>query len=158
LFILPLFGCAPLEQAEPVTQVDTNEADTAAINQVAESWADAFKAADAAALASLYTADSVLMPPNEEAVKGREAEQVWNQQLFDQFSVEQAELSTDELVVSGDWAFRVGSFEMTMTTAEGISVEDSGKFIEIWRRQADGSWRIAYDIWNSNLPLPEATE
>ena len=29
---------------------------------------------------------------------------------------------------------------------------DDGKYIEIWKRQADGSWKIAYDIFNSDLP------
>jgi ketosteroid isomerase-like protein len=34
-------------------------------------------------------------------------------------------------------------------------VEDRGKYLEIWKRQADGSWKVALDIFNSDLPLPE---
>ena len=33
---------------------------------------------------------------------------------------------------------------------------DNGKFVEVWRRQGDGSWLIADDIFNSNLPAPTA--
>ena len=32
---------------------------------------------------------------------------------------------------------------------------DTGKYVEIWRKQPDGKWLIAVDISNSDLPLPE---
>jgi ketosteroid isomerase-like protein len=38
----------------------------------------------------------------------------------------------------------------------GEPQKDSGKFIEVWRRQGDGSWKIADDIFNSSLPAPTA--
>src|SRR6185295_15838251 len=33
----------------------------------------------------------------------------------------------------------------------GKTVHDEGKGVWIWRRQADGSWKIARAIWNSDL-------
>jgi ketosteroid isomerase-like protein len=33
---------------------------------------------------------------------------------------------------------------------------DRGKYIEVWRRQTDGSWLIADDIFNSSEPAPAA--
>ena len=32
---------------------------------------------------------------------------------------------------------------------------DEGSYLEIWKRQADGSWRVAMDVFNSDLPAPE---
>lgn len=158
LFILLLVCCGPSGSPEVTEEVDTTAADTESIEQAAEQWVEAFKAADASALSALYATDAVVMPPNEESHQGRAATQAWNEQFFGQFTVEEAELSTDKLAVNGDWAYRVGSYEMNMKPAEGESIGDAGKFIEIWARQADGSWKIAYDIWNSNNPLPESTE
>ena len=43
---------------------------------------------------------------------------------------------------------------MTLPGVEG-PIPDHGKYIEIWRRQSDGSWKVALDIFNSDLPLPE---
>jgi ketosteroid isomerase-like protein len=34
---------------------------------------------------------------------------------------------------------------------------DSGKYIEIWRKQSDGTWKLVRDIFNSDLPLPTPT-
>ena len=36
----------------------------------------------------------------------------------------------------------------------GVTLPDSGKFLEIRRRQADGRWLIPRDIGNSDIPLP----
>jgi ketosteroid isomerase-like protein len=33
------------------------------------------------------------------------------------------------------------------------SVSDTGKYVEIWRKEPDGSWLIDQVIWNSDLPL-----
>jgi ketosteroid isomerase-like protein len=33
-------------------------------------------------------------------------------------------------------------------------MEDRGKTLNVWKRQADGSWKLHRDIWNSNMPIP----
>ena len=45
-------------------------------------------------------------------------------------------------------------YEMTIPVPGGEPQKDSGKFVEVWRRQGDGSWQIADDIFNSSLPAP----
>ena len=51
-----------------------------------------------------------------------------------------------------------------MLTLPGATepINDTGKYIEIWRKQADGSWRVIRDIFNSDLPVaapePKAEE
>jgi ketosteroid isomerase-like protein len=41
-----------------------------------------------------------------------------------------------------------------MLPGASAAVADTGKFIEVWLKQADGTWRLAWDIWNSDIPLP----
>ena len=39
-----------------------------------------------------------------------------------------------------------------MQDASGKTIKDHGKFVEIWKKQADGSWKCAVDMFNSDLP------
>ena len=155
LFLLLSFAaCAPtaVEPAE-----DTTEADGEAISRASDEFVAAMKANDAEGLVSLYAANAVLMPPNDQAAQGSEAVQAWMQSFLDQFTMEDFNISAEELVVTGDWAFRRGTFAMTFSPAAGgEQIEDAGKFIEIWQRQADGSWKIARDMWSSDNPPPGA--
>jgi ketosteroid isomerase-like protein len=37
-----------------------------------------------------------------------------------------------------------------------VASADHGKFVEVWRKQADGKWKCAVDIFNSDIPVPAA--
>jgi ketosteroid isomerase-like protein len=39
-----------------------------------------------------------------------------------------------------------------MNDASGKPVNDRGKYVEVWEKQADGKWKCGADIWNSDLP------
>jgi len=61
----------------------------------------------------------------------------------------------DEVDGRGDLAFVRSSYRMTMEIPGAPGpVTDEGKFVEIRRKQADGRWLVAVDIFNSNLPPP----
>jgi len=36
---------------------------------------------------------------------------------------------------------------------KGVASADHGKFVEVWRKQADGKWKCAVDIFNSDIPV-----
>lgn len=100
-----------------------------------------------------YTADVVAMPPNGEAIRGREAVLAFNESFppYEDLQFTHVEVDGDR-----DMAYVYGTYRMVMAAAEGEEpVEDRGKYLEIWRRQPDGSWKVALDIFNSDLPLPE---
>jgi ketosteroid isomerase-like protein len=65
-------------------------------------------------------------------------------------------LSTVEVTELGDTAYEVGSYTMKLQPAGAAVVNDNGKYVVIWNRQGDGSWKLAVDIWNSDLPMPGA--
>jgi ketosteroid isomerase-like protein len=95
------------------------------------------------------------MPPNEPALVGKEAIRAWLENVYKQFSV-QGKYTPSNIVLAGDWAFERLAFTLTMTpVAGGKPSEEIGKSIHIYRRQADGSWKIAQDIWNTDNP-PDA--
>ena len=57
-----------------------------------------------------------------------------------------------EVAKSGDLACLSGTYELTMNDASGKPVNDRGKYVEVWEKQADGKWKCGTDIWNSDLP------
>ena len=129
------------------------EADRAAIEAVTEEAMAINATGDHQAYVNhYYTADVVIMPPNGEVIRGREAAVAFNEEFppYEDLQFNHVQVDGD-----GDLAYVYGTYTMVMATAEGEDpVEDRGKYIEIWRRQADGSWRIALDIFNSDLPIP----
>ena len=53
-----------------------------------------------------------------------------------------------------NWAFERGTYEITVAPRTGGSpISDAGKYITIYHRQADGTWVMARDIWNSSNQL-----
>ena len=153
---LALAGCEPAPQQEAAPEAPTQAEIEAAIGEVREAYIAAQNAGDAAALAALFTDDAVLMPPNAPAVSGKEAIQSYLQSQNDQFSFELA-ASQAEVAAAGDWAFSRGTHTVNLNPkAAGKAVEDSGKYLNILKRQPDGSWKIARHTWNSDKALPGA--
>ena len=128
--------------------------DVAAIDALPDEYTQATLASAWADLAALYTEDAARMPPNEVAVQGREA----IQQAFEAEPGITTELTitSEETTGLGDLAYQKGTYSVTMTV-EGSPepISDTGKYLVIVRKQADGSWLMAEHIWNSDRPLAE---
>jgi uncharacterized protein (TIGR02246 family) len=102
---------------------------------------------------ALYAEDASLLPPNEPVVTGREAiRQHWGR-VMDSYSL-RFDVVSDELEGRGDLAYLRGHFTLTASPkAKGAAaMSDRGKFVKVFRRHADGSWRFVIDIYNSDLP------
>ncbi len=142
-----------LRRIEVATEAD----DMAALAGLRGGFIAAYSAGDASTLATLFTEDGVVMPPNSSAANGKEAVQSFYQVHFEQFTGTLA-VSSEEHEAAGDWAFERGSYTVTLTAkASGTPKDDEGKCLLISRRQPDASWRIARHIWNSNNPVPAPT-
>ena len=155
LMVLPIAACAPAEE-----EAASTEADVEALNQVREQEATAFIAGDPDGLVAVMTDDCLLMPPGEPLVSGHEAVRswyaAWYATLSEQFQIN-ARYPDSEIEVVGDWAIERYAGLLTLTPkAGGDAVEQVVKGIHIYRRQPDGGWRIAQDIWNSDSPPPGA--
>jgi len=59
-----------------------------------------------------------------------------------------------EVAKAGDLAYVSGTYEQLMTDASGNPAKDRGKYVEIFKKQTDGTWKVIVDIWNSDLPAP----
>jgi uncharacterized protein (TIGR02246 family) len=114
-------------------------------------WLEAFNGGDAAGVAAQYTAEARLMAPNAPTVEGRSNIEGFVKEFIATGAQVRFELVT--VHDSADISTSVGRYVMTFP---GDAPEDRGKFIEVWTRQSDGSWLIADDIFNSDLPPASA--
>jgi len=111
----------------------------------------ALKAGDAVKAAAIYTDDAVVYAPGAPAMRGREAIAAGFGGWLSQDNVTQFTLNSEEVVVSGDYAFESGTYTMaTQPKSGGDAQTDSGKYLTVWKRQSDGSWKLHRDAWNSD--------
>jgi ketosteroid isomerase-like protein len=151
LIILTVAVAASLACQSP-TVVGLTATDEAALRQALNTEMTSANAADAAGWASLYSQDAIVLRPNGPAVQGREAIQQWLATLP---PISKAKGEGIEAVGYGDLAYLRGSYSMTFSIP-GVPapIEEQGKFLQIYRKQSDGSWKMTREIYNSDLPLP----
>lgn len=153
LLAAPLLGLACARPASPPASAST---DVAAVRQAIESanaqFFDALKRGDTVAARANYAEDAVVMMPNEGAWRGQPAVAKGFAGFLAQAAVTEGGTTTQDVMVSGDMAVETGSFEWTLSPKNGKPIKDKGKYVTVWRRQADGSWKIVRDINNSDLP------
>lgn len=147
---LALFGCAP---AQPPAPPDTRAADEEAIRRTDVQWAkDANEKKTVDAWMAYYTADAVALPPNEPAQTTGEGIRKSIAGLLGLPGLSITwQLTKVEAARSGELAYAYGAYDMSFDD-HGKKVTDRGKIMEIWKKQADGSWKCAVDTWNSDMP------
>ncbi len=119
-----------------------------------EQYLAAINANDLDGVLKMLTDDAIYLPPHEPAVSGKEAIRPWLAGYFSAFRTHW-EKETLELVSAGDWAIEFAAERVTDTPiGGGEAIEDVCKGIIVYRHQADGSWMVARDMWNSDLPAP----
>jgi uncharacterized protein (TIGR02246 family) len=112
---------------------------------------EAVRLGKAADIAALYSDDASLLPPHQAAVKGRDnIEAFWRACL--EMGVRDAVLTTGEVDLLGDKIREIGTYNLKIWPEGKTAWEDSGKYLVIWRKAADGSIELEADIWNTSLP------
>lgn len=126
-------------------------ASDATIHREEEIWLKAITERKLDATVSYYGDGALLLAPNAPIARTKEEiRQAWTQVFVSippgaTFS---AETTKVEVAHSGDVGYTTGTFaiELNHTTI------DKGKFVDVWKKQTDGSWKAVVDIFNSDLP------
>ena len=135
------------------TEAKDVEADIAAIKEGGNQYVVTMNTGDLEHWLSLHTDDIVKMGPGAPSVIGQEQLREKMEPLFDSFTF-QMTINSEEIQVASDWGFDRGTYRFLMTPkeeGEPISLVD-GKYLTIYKKQADGSWKISHDCYNSNVP------
>jgi len=131
--------------------------DLAAITGFNERYLDAINKEDIRALSALTTDGHVMLPPNQEPVVGKAANDAMNGGAFERYEFSETWRPV-ETVIDGDLGFQRGTFTVIATPKEGGGnrldrLEVNGSFLRIYQRQANGEWRMTRDMFNSSTPL-----
>lgn len=111
---------------------------------------------DIEAYLAFFLEDAVWIPPHSPEVIGREMARLRAGELLKQISIQQTIETQEQTVMAPDWVVDRGRYTMKiMPKSGGEARYESGPFLNIWRRDADGKWKIAFDMWGSKSPLVE---
>jgi len=151
LLAFALLGAA----CAPAPAPDTRAADEAAIRAADEQWSAAAGKNDVDATVAFYADDAVLLPPNAPIAKdAKSIRAAWAGMLGPNTAVSWKPAKV-EVARSGDIGYLYGSYRLVIKDIKGaVDVDDTGKMLEIWRKQPDGKWKCIVDTFNSDLPLP----
>ncbi len=126
-----------------------------AIEANSRQFIEAFNKGDAPAVASMYTMDARVLPPNGEMVEGRaNIQKFWQGAMSAGLKI--VSLETVNVETQGNIAVEIGRYTSTVSGAGGVTTTDKGKYVVVWKR--DGRrWKLAVDIFNTSMPAATAT-
>ncbi len=117
-------------------------------------FAEAFNRGDTTALVLEHTPDVWVLPFDSPAKRGSDAVESDFRELLDagwkNMSLESVEIGSE-----GNLAYNIGKYSVDVPTKEGISKRVTGKYVDTYKHQEDGSWKIYVTIFNTDEPLPE---
>jgi uncharacterized protein (TIGR02246 family) len=148
--LVVLAGCRsqPAPAPDPLRQ-------EAEIRATDARWLAAAQAHDLERTVSFWSDDVYMMPPGGPPIVGKEA---LRRYIAGAFAIPDFSITwvTDRVWVakSGELAYAVGTDTIRLTTPEGRAVVERNKAVAVWRREPDGSWKCAVDIWNAAEPQP----
>ena len=150
LGLMLLAGCHTAPPAAPAVDLPAEQSN---IRDIESGWVKEAAAKDVEKSAAHYTDDAVLMMPGTPAAKGKDAiRAAWKGLLEDpnvklDFSADRVEMSA-----GGDLATTRGSYTMTVTNPKTKKpVEDKGSYMTVYKKQADGAWKVIEDMTTSEV-------
>jgi ketosteroid isomerase-like protein len=142
----PAAGSAP-------AAVKTAAAERAALIALDAHFSDEVAAKGFAAFDDFFADDAVYLPTFEPRVEGKKAIMESFRPLFDDHTIKLTWIPLRaEVAASGELGWTTGSYELTRLDEQGVPHVRRGKYVTIWRRQADGSWRAVLDGGNPDSP------
>lgn len=128
----------------PSTFVDVEDQ----IRGLTQDYCTAFNTGNYDHAASLFAADGLFMPGNQEPVPGRAFIERALRQLGDT-GYQDLRFETTRVEYSDYLAIEIGRYTLAIRQENGTCIADRGKFLRAWRRF--GSWLLVADSWSSNL-------
>ena len=162
-----LCGCAGLLALAvgcsnaPLVQPENHEADVQAVKDFETGWVKDYAAKDLDKAVDHYADDATLMIPNMPVLSGKEAIRAALKELLADpnfaLSFQAVKVESSK---AGDLVYTQGTYTMTVSSdlkkPKSKPINDKGKYLTIYRKLADGSFKAIEDIDNSDLPMPAA--
>lgn len=149
LFVFAVLASSCSQRTKPIqpaAEPDHRAADVAAIRAADAAWVKAATAKDASQFVSFYAPDASLLPPGAPMTTGKEAiTEAW-QGMMKQPGFALTFAPTKVVVSkSGDLAYDLGNYSLTVNDAHGKPQTSKGKYVAVWAKQPDGTWKVVVD-------------
>ena len=141
----------------PPPAPDTRE-DAQAIRDGEAAAQKDWAAKDVDKIATIWADDASLLMPNMPILTGKEAIRNSLTQFMCEpnFSLSYAPTKV-EVSRGSDYAYSQGTYTMNMTDPKTKKViTENGKYVTVYKKQADGSWKAVADINNADAPAAPA--
>jgi ketosteroid isomerase-like protein len=151
LAVTSLFISRPTLSAMPAVDLEVAEA---AVRKADANWAAVAGTVSVDAWMAFYVADAAVLLPNDQLASGTEPvrDTVTRLLALPHLSVAWRPTRVD-VARSGDLAILIGAYELSFGGSRGALVSDRGRRLEIWRKQADRTWKCSVDTWTSDEPI-----
>jgi ketosteroid isomerase-like protein len=150
VIVIALCALAPVPDA---LAQKVKHAPSDAIRAADQEWLKVFAAKDLEKSVAFCAEDGSVLAPNAPIATGRPA----ISQLFTVFfSLPEFNIqwlpSKVSVARSGEMGYSTGTYQLSFKGPAGTTIADHGKYVTVWQKQGDGSWKVALDIFNSDLP------
>lgn len=139
----------------PAPAPDTRAADLQAVKDVEAAWVKDAATKDPDKWASYFTEDGSGLYPGAATLNGKAALKAAMAPYFADPNFSLTFQSTRAMASkSGDLVYSQGTYTMTMTNPKTKKpMTDTGKYLTVYTKQADGSWKAIADTFNSDSPM-----
>ena len=149
--VVSSFGCAPPPPEEPAIDV---EAERAALMDADKAWSESVGNVDQ--FVSFFEGGATFLPMGAPLARG-EGIRAWTEGFSSMPGVKlEWQATSAEVAEAGDVGYTIGTFELTVEQ-DGTPMVTVGKYMTLWGKQGDGSWKIRVDTFNADGP-PTAAE
>ena len=151
--LLLAVGCAAAGEA-PAPEVDL-QAERASLMRADQAWFEAYSTSDNAVetFVGLFVDGAHLLPPDAPLATGEEAirSAIAGLEAMPGFSLQWSP-TLAEVGSGADLGYTMGTYQMRMEDPDGQPIRIDGKYITLWTKQADGTWKVAADMFNADGP------
>ncbi len=148
--LMLLSGCSETPAPPP----DTSAADLKAIKDGEVAWSGDWASKDLDKIVAHYADDASVMAPDSPLMKGKDAIRTGlKPMLADKNLALSFTNSSADISKGGDLAYTTGTYSLTVTSEKTKKpVTEKGKYVTVYKKQADGSFKAVVDINNADAP------
>jgi uncharacterized protein (TIGR02246 family) len=126
-------------------------ADEASIRAASIAWSRAATSKDLDRTVSFYADDALQFPNKVPATKGKEnIRKNWAPMLVLPGPGLSWQTSSVEVASSGELAYETGAYNFVTTDMKGKTNDEKGKYVVIWKKQSDSTWKVVVDTDNTD--------
>ena len=126
----------------------------AELDKLLQDWVKSFEQKDAKACAESYTEDARILSSYGDKAHGREAIEKTMQEWIDS-GAKNKKITNLEILIGNELAYSLVAYSEDYDNDDGSVYTETGKSVNVFKRQPDGTWKYHINVLTSDNPSPE---